>query len=123
MEGDRQRNLKHHGGPDRSLCLYSADLIERLQGEGHPIVAGSTGENVTVSGVDWRLLQPGVIVAIGEIEVEVTSFAQPCRNIGGSFRLRRSSRVSPVKHPGEARVYARVRREGMVAVGDPVVVM
>src|SRR5687767_2906146 len=25
IEGDRQRNLKHHGGPDRALCLYSLE--------------------------------------------------------------------------------------------------
>lgn len=29
MEGDRQRNLKHHGGPDRALCIYSEELIRR----------------------------------------------------------------------------------------------
>ena len=28
--GDRQRNLKFHGGPDRAVCLYSLELIERL---------------------------------------------------------------------------------------------
>ena len=123
MEGDRQRNLKHHGGPDRALCLYSADLIEALQSEGHAVVAGSIGENVTISGLDWRLLQPGVAMAIGPIEIELTAFALPCRNIGGSFQWRRSSRVSPRTHPGEARVYARVRTEGIVAVGDPVTVL
>ena len=123
MDGDRQRNLKHHGGPDRALCLYSADLIDLLRSEGHPIVAGSIGENVTIRGLDWRLLHPGVVAAIGEVEVELTSFAQPCRNIGGSFRLRRSSRVSPKAHPGEARLYARVRREGIITLGDPVALL
>ena len=43
VEGDRQRNLKVHGGPDRAVCLYSLELLERLQGEGHPIHAGSSG--------------------------------------------------------------------------------
>lgn len=31
LSGDRQRNLKFHGGPDRAVCLYSLELIERLQ--------------------------------------------------------------------------------------------
>ena len=123
MDGDRQRNLKHHGGPDRALCLYSADLIDRLRHEGNPIVAGSIGENVTIAGLDWQLLVPGVSVAIGPIEVELTSFAIPCRNIRDSFKGRRSGRVSPRTHPGEARLYARVRIEGIVAVGDPVSIL
>ncbi len=48
VDGDRQRNLKFHGGPDRAVCLYSLELIERLQDEGHPIDPGSSGENLTV---------------------------------------------------------------------------
>ena len=49
VEGDRQQNLKFHGGPDRAVCLYSQELIERLQDEGHSIEAGSSGENL------WRV--------------------------------------------------------------------
>ena len=43
LEGDRQRNLKVHGGPDRAVCLFSVELIERMQDEGHMIDAGSSG--------------------------------------------------------------------------------
>src|SRR3569832_2171795 len=53
LSGDRQRNLKFHGGPDRAVCLYSLELIEHLQAEGHPIDAGAAGENLTLSGLDW----------------------------------------------------------------------
>ena len=123
MEGDRQRNLKHHGGPDRALCLYSADLIEALRNEGHSVGPGSIGENVTIAGLDWQLLQPGVAMTIGPIQIELTAFANPCRNIGPSFKWRRSSRVSPRTHPGEARLYARVQTEGIVTVGDPVSIL
>lgn len=122
MEGDRQRNLKHHGGPDRALCLYSADLIESLRAEGHEIGPGSLGENVTIGGVDWRLLEPGVQADLGEVRVEITSYAMPCRNIAPVFVGGRSGRVSQRTHPGESRVYARVLREGVLRVTDPVVV-
>ena len=46
VDGDRQRNLKFHGGPDRAICVYSLELIEQLQEEGHPIDPGSSGENL-----------------------------------------------------------------------------
>jgi len=60
VAGDRQRNLKVHGGPDRAVCLFSLQLLERLQDEGHPIEAGYSGENLTLTGLDWDLMRPGV---------------------------------------------------------------
>jgi len=36
-----------------------AGRIEALQNEGHPIAFGSTGENLTVSGIDWQRVVPG----------------------------------------------------------------
>lgn len=123
MEGDRQRNLKYHGGPDRALCLYSADLLTALRGEGHAALPGTLGENVTIAGVDWRLLRPGVRLRIGPIGIEVTSFTMPCRNIAPVFADRRSGRVSELKHPGWSRVYARVLEEGLVRIGDAVVLL
>ena len=52
VEGDKQTDLKHHGGENRAVCLYSIDLITELKKEGHPIFEGSTGENITIQGQD-----------------------------------------------------------------------
>lgn len=123
MEGDRQRNLEYHGGPERALCLYSADLLTALRGEGHATDPGTLGENVTIAGVDWRLLKPYARLRIGPIDIEVTSYAMPCRNIAPVFADRRSGRVSELKHPGWSRVYARVLEEGLVRIGDPVMLL
>lgn len=54
LSGDKQLDLKHHGGPMRALCLYSLERILALQADGHPIFPGSIGENITVAGLDWR---------------------------------------------------------------------
>ena len=123
LEGDRQRNRRLHGGPDRALCLYSAELIAALRAEGHPIEPGSVGENVTIAGLDWRLLVPGARLAIGDTEVELTSYTMPCKTIRHAFRDGRSNRISQLAHPGESRVYARVLREAVVRIGDPVEVL
>ena len=37
LEGDTQNDKKHHGGPERAVCLYSLERIVALQAEGHPI--------------------------------------------------------------------------------------
>src|SRR5919107_4461162 len=70
VEGDRQRKLTIHGGPDRALCLWSLELIEALRAEGHPVVPGSAGENVTISGVDWGRVVPGARLRLGSVLVE-----------------------------------------------------
>jgi len=120
MEGDRQRHSTIHGGPDRALCLWSLELIEALRGEGHPVVPGSAGENVTVSGIDWAQVVPGARLCVGEALVEVTSYTDPCRTIRGSFAHGRIGRISQKSHPGWSRVYARVIEGGEVGVGDAV---
>jgi MOSC domain-containing protein YiiM len=120
LEGDRQRDLENHGGPARAVCLYSQDLIEALQAEGHPIGAGTIGENLTLGGVAWSEMIPGAQYAIGEVRLELTGYAAPCNIIAASFRDRRTGRVSQKAHPGWSRLYARVLKEGTVRVGDRV---
>jgi MOSC domain-containing protein YiiM len=120
MTGDRQRNLRFHGGPDRALCLYSQELIEALAAEGHPIFPGAVGENVTIAGLPWDRVQPGARLTLGDVEVEVTAYTTPCRTIAAAFRDERSTRISQIKHPGWSRVYARILRTGALRVGDRV---
>lgn len=124
MAGDWQKNRKYHGGPHRALCLFSLERIEALAAEGHPIGIGTTGENVTVAGLDWEGVVPGVRLRLGAaVVVEVTGYAGPCRTIQGSFLGRRTGRISQKAWPGWSRVYARVLREGVVRVGGGVVLL
>ena len=124
VAGDRQENLKFHGGPDRALCLYSQELIERLQDEGHVIEAGSSGENLTLAGLDWEKLKPGDQIQVGpEVQVEIMSYTTPCEKNARWFRDGDYKRVSHKKNPGWSRLYAKVLREGLVRPGDAVTVM
>lgn len=122
LDGDRQADPRYHGGPDRAVVLFSLDVIARLQAEGHPIAPGATGENLTVSGLDWKAVQPGITLAIGPVRLQVTSFATPCRKIGHAFHRSNYMRVSQARHPGFSRVCARVLAGGIVRPGDAVVV-
>lgn len=119
VEGDRQRDHEHHGGPDRAVCLFANERIFSLQAEGHAIVPGSIGENVTLEGLDWDQLVPGVRVQLGdEVVLEITRYTSPCVNIRTSFANHDFSRVSQKAHPGWSRLYTRVLVEGRIAEGD-----
>ena len=121
LEGDRQRNLRYHGGPERALCLFALERILELQAEGHPIFPGSAGENLTIVGLDWPRLAPGARLALGdEALVEVTSYTVPCKTIADSFDGRDFKRISQKLHPGHSRLYARVLCPGRLRVGDRV---
>lgn len=123
VAGDRQRNQNVHGGPDRAVCLFSLELIERLQDEGHPIDAGSSGENLTLAGLDWDLVKPGIVLSVGpDVQLEVTSYTVPCSHNAQWFRNEDYHRISQKKNPGWSRVYAKVLREGVVRPGDAVTV-
>ena len=120
VEGDRQADRRFHGGPDRAVSLYSWDLIQALQAEGHPIVPGAIAENLTLTGIDWTAMRPGTRLAIGEVRLEITRYTSPCYKIAGAFRDGAFVRVSQKVHPGWSRVYARVLAAGRIITGDAV---
>jgi MOSC domain-containing protein YiiM len=121
LEGDRQRDLRYHGGPKRAVCLFALERVLELQAEGHPIFPGAVGENLTVVGLDWSGLTPGARLALGEeAVVEITSYTSPCKTIAASFRKGEFKRISQKVNPGGSRLYARVLRPGRLFVGQTV---
>lgn len=124
VDGDGHRDLEHHGGPDRAVCLFALEQIQALQAEGHPVVPGALGENVTLEGIDWKSVTPGSRLQLGgQLMLEVTRYTSPCLNIRPAFSHGDYSRVSEKRHPGWSRVYARVLVPGRIQAGDPVRVL
>ncbi len=121
VRGDTQRDRRYHGGPTRAVSLFSYERIQALQAEGHAIAPGTTGENLTISGLDWDMLQVGDCLRIGDrLRIEITGYAAPCSNIIDSFHNGQFTRISQKVHPGWSRLYARVLVEGLVREGDVV---
>jgi MOSC domain-containing protein YiiM len=121
LVGDSHRFPDIHGGPERAVCLFSLERILKLQAEGHPIFPGSVGENVTISGLDWKQLNPGIRLALGdEVLVEITSYTGPCNTIRSSFIDGKFQRISQKVHPGDSRLYARVLQSGRLRIGQNV---
>lgn len=117
--GDRQGNRTHHGRPFQALCLWSVEVIEAFQADGHPIAPGLAGENVTIAGLPWELVRPGAVLRIGEVLAEASAYAVPCRHNARWFAGGRFG-VMHHRHGPVSRVYATVLEPGRIAVGDPV---
>src|SRR5690606_6700146 len=111
---------RYHGGPDRAVCVYALELIEALQDEGHPIVPGAIGENLTLHGIDWTGIRSDARLEVGEALLEITRATTPCHTIAAAFTDGEFTRVSQKVHPGWSRFYARVLKEGIVTAGDRV---
>ena len=121
LTGDRQDNLKYHGGPDRAVCIFAQEIIDDLAAKGHPIYPGSTGENITISGLNWSQLKPGSQLNLaGTVILEITSYTAPCSKIAKSFSAGEIGSLDQEKNPGRSRLYTRVLKSGTVAVGNAV---
>ncbi|MFZ9627892.1 MAG: MOSC domain-containing protein [Ilumatobacteraceae bacterium] len=118
--GDRQNSRKHHGAPFQALCLWSGEVIDALAADGHPIAPGLAGENITVRGLQWGDVRPGVRLRVGTVLCEVSSYAVPCRHLAQWFSDGRFDRIHHDKGT-VSRVYATVLEPGEVSTGDAVV--
>ncbi len=117
--GDKHTYLVHHGRPWQALCLWSDEVIDAFRADGHPLSRGAAGENITVSGLRWADVRPGVRIRVGEVLADVQAFAEPCASnakwfLGGDFSLMGKDR-GPV-----SRVYATVLEPGRITTGDAI---
>lgn len=124
VAGDLQRDREHHGGPSRAVSLFASERIAALRAEGHPIAPGSTGENLTIAGIDWGSISVGDRLRVGDwVELQITGYAAPCSIIAESFADGAFTRMSQKLHPGWSRLYASVITPGAVRPGDLVEVL
>ncbi len=117
VTGDVQKSRQHHGRPWQALCIWSADVIDAFNAQGHQLFPGAAGENVTVRGLHWPDVRPGVRLQLGEVLCEVSAYAFPCKQNASWFRdgdfMAMWSGNGAV-----SRLYATVLQPGRIATGD-----
>jgi MOSC domain-containing protein YiiM len=130
IEGDWQRDRRHHGGPNQAVLMIAVEVLEDLAARGFPVIAGSLGENLTLRGLDPTLWRMGQRYRIGETAViELTRLRQPCANLnryGAPIRQEiydELCQAGDFTSPRWARggFYARVVETGLIAAGVPVI--
>jgi len=117
VEGDVQRNLKYHGGPDRAVCIYSEELYADLRSEGIDVANGAFGENFTTSGIDLNLLDKGDRLRVGDCLIEITDVRVPCNT------LKKWSDKLPKSIIGRSGWVAKVVEEAVVRPGDEIQIL
>ena len=122
VEGDhnRFRTERRNGDPKRAICIFSLERIHDLQREGHPIEIGTTGENLTIEGLDWSALEVGMKFKVGGATIELSEPCAPCNVIRESFKGHKFSRIDHSLEMGWSRWLASVISEGVVSAGDSV---
>ena len=82
FKGDGQGNLRHHGGRDRTVCVYvSGHYAWWKSAHGLDLREGAFCENLTVEGVDEGAVCIGDIISAGSALVQVTLPRDPCRTL------------------------------------------
>ena len=116
FENDGVGDLKHHGGDDKAVCVYSLDHYpywEDALGIRLPVAA--FGENLTVSNLHEDDICIGDIFQLGTAVVQVSQPRQPCRTLAA--RYGRDDLVKLVVDSGRTGFYFRVLEEGIVEKG------
>jgi MOSC domain-containing protein YiiM len=75
---------------------------------------------MTVGGLDWRALRPGMALSVGTVRLELSYPAVPCAKQARWFADGDFGRISWDRNPRWVRWYGWVRRPGTVRAGDPV---
>jgi MOSC domain-containing protein YiiM len=123
LDGDRQADLKVHGGPSKAVYAYPAEHYDFWKRElgGMELAWGNFGENLTTLGLDEASLHVGDRVRIGAAELVVTQPRTPCYKLG--IRFGRDDIIKRFLHSGRSGFYFAVAREGEIGAGDAIEVV
>jgi len=120
FEGDGVGDMKHHGGHDKAVCLYSIDHYpywEKTLGVALP--AAAFGENLTTRGLLEEDVCIGDVFELGTATVQVSQPRQPCSTLAA--RYGRADMAKLVVDSGRTGFYCRVLAEGGVEKDSPFV--
>jgi MOSC domain-containing protein YiiM len=115
--GDHQANKKYHGGPEKAVCVYSADRLPYwTERYGRPLAHPAFGENLTITGLTEETAFIGDIFRIGTAVVQISQPRVPCETIARIHSIADLSQA--VRETGYSGWYLRVLTEGEVRAGD-----
>jgi len=118
LDGDRQADLRVHGGIHKAVYAYPAEHYEYWRGElpGVNLPWGMFGENLTVEGMFEDRLNIGDRFRMGSAELVVTQPRLPCYKLAVKFG--RDDIIKRFLDSRRTGFYCAVLKEGEIAAGD-----
>lgn len=102
----------HAGKWHRQVSLLSAERIAEFRAQGADVNDGDFGENLIVSGIDFRTLPVGTRFICGTVILELTQIGKECHSGCAIFQ-----RMGRCIMPREG-VFTRVLQGGVITQGD-----
>lgn len=119
LEGDRQADLRVHGGPDKAVYAYDLSGYAYWRRElGRELPYGQFGENLTVDGLPETEVRIDDVFRVGGAMLQVSQPRSPCTKL--ALRMGRRDFPAAFLASGRTGFYLRVLAEGDVGAGDAV---
>lgn len=119
LEGDRQADLRHHGGPFQAIYAYPSEHYpfweEKL---GHTLAPGSFGENLTTEGLLEHGVCSGDTFRVGSVLLMATAPRIPCYKLG--LRHQRPEMVAEFMDAEWPGIYFRILEQGELGADDEI---
>lgn len=105
-------NDAHAGKWHRQVSLLSYEIIEEFKKKGAPIHDGSFGENLIVSGFDFKTLPVGTRFRCNDVILELTQIGKECHSGCEIYKI-----MGDCIMPREG-VFTKVIKGGTISEGD-----
>jgi MOSC domain-containing protein YiiM len=102
----------HAGKWHRQVSLLSHDKIEEFRARGADVIDGAFGENLVVSGIDFKTLPIGTQFSCNDVLLELTQIGKECHS-GCEIYKKMGDCIMPREG-----VFTRVLKGGIISVGD-----
>ncbi len=110
-------NDAHAGKWHRQVSLLSHEKIEAFRARGAEVKDGAFGENIVVSGIDFKSLPVGTRFKCNDVILEMTQIGKECHHGCEIFQ-----KMGDCIMPREG-VFAKIIRGGEIAVGDEMTIL
>lgn len=120
LDGDRQADLRVHGGPQKAVYAYPSEHYEFWRAElpDAELLPGAFGENLTISGLREDDVLIGDHYRIGSSVLMVTQPRQPCFKLAAKFG--RDDIIKRFLDSGRSGFYLAVIEAGEIGAGDAI---
>jgi MOSC domain-containing protein YiiM len=117
LDGDQQADLRHHGGPEKAVCVYPVEHYSYWDEElGLELGPAAFGENLTIEGLTEQEACIGDVYEIGDATVQITQPRSPCWKLARRWRIKELATL--FEETGYTGWYLRVLETGHVASGE-----